>query len=91
MKALLPSSSAAALLGPKARMPAFSSSSTTPAVSGSSGPTTTKSMVLAFAHSTTCLDNASTASFECWFFTNLARDHARDCGCTAESASTSRR
>jgi len=90
MKALLPSSSAAALLGPKARMPAFSSSSTTPAVSGSSGPTTTKSMVLAFAHSTTCSDDASTAALSVGS-SNLARDHARDCGCTAESASTSRR
>src|SRR5438270_5231365 len=44
MKALEPSSAAAALLGPKAAIPAASSASTRPATSGASGPTTTKSI-----------------------------------------------
>jgi hypothetical protein len=42
-KALLPSSRAAAAEGPKARMPAARTASQTPATSGASGPTTTRS------------------------------------------------
>ena len=43
------SSCAARLLGPNALMPAASRSSTIPAASGASGPTTTKSTVLRLA------------------------------------------
>ena len=46
VKPLEPSSCAAARLGPKALMPAASRSSTIPAQSGVSGPTTTRSMPL---------------------------------------------
>ena len=46
VKALEPSSRAAARLGPKALMPAAARSSTMPATSGASGPTTTRSIRL---------------------------------------------
>ena len=49
MKPLEPSSAAAAALGPKALMPAASSRSTSPATSGASGPTTTKSIFCSLA------------------------------------------
>ena len=51
-KLLLASMMAAAALGPKAGMPALSSSSTMPRARGSSGATTTKSMWLSTAQST---------------------------------------
>ncbi len=44
VNALLPSSCAAARLGPKHRMPAVRKSSPRPATAGASGPMTTKSM-----------------------------------------------
>ena len=47
VKPLEPSSRAACLLGPNALMPAASRSSTMPAASGASGPTTTSSTALA--------------------------------------------
>ena len=43
---------AAFFLGPNTRMPAFSNASTAPAASGSSGPTTTKSMACSPANAT---------------------------------------
>ena len=46
VKPLEPSSCAAALLGPNALMPAAARSSTMPAQSGASGPTTTSAMSL---------------------------------------------
>src|SRR3954469_127129 len=48
-----PSSCAAAALGPKTAIPALRSASATPATNGASGPTTTRSMALALASSTT--------------------------------------
>ena len=51
-KALLPSSRAAALLGPKTRRPSASSRSVSPAQSGASGPTTVRSGRFAFAQAT---------------------------------------
>ena len=48
-----PSSCAAALLGPNALMPAAVRSSTMPAQSGASGPTTTKSMFCAWQNAIT--------------------------------------
>ena len=47
VKPLEPSSRAACLLGPNALMPALERSSTMPAASGVSGPTTTRSIVVA--------------------------------------------
>ena len=47
-----PSSAAAAALGPKQRIPASASASATPATSGASGPTTTRSTVASRAAAT---------------------------------------
>ena len=52
-KALLPSSCAADLLGPKTKNPALVNSSTTPATKGASGPITTKSGLHFLAKATT--------------------------------------
>ena len=51
-KTLLASSSAAALQGPKIRRPASTNASTMPAVSGASGPTTVRLIVLVLANLT---------------------------------------
>src|SRR4029079_767123 len=53
VKPLEPSSCAACLLGPNALMPALARSSTIPATSGVSGPTTTKSTLLVLQKSIT--------------------------------------
>src|SRR6185369_7018058 len=53
VKPFEPSSCAAAALGPNAAMPASRKASATPATSGASGPTTTRSMVCVVARSTT--------------------------------------
>src|SRR5690348_3264907 len=53
VKPLEPSSCAAAALGPNTAMPACRSASPTPATSGASGPTTTRSMPCVRAKSTT--------------------------------------
>src|SRR5437763_7510682 len=55
VKPLEPSSRAAAALGPNTAMPTARSASATPATSGASGPTTTRSMALRRARSTTAL------------------------------------
>src|SRR3546814_1760390 len=52
MKALEPSRTAASADGPKALMPSASSRSTSPATSGASGPTTTKSIFCSTAKAT---------------------------------------
>ena len=49
VKPFEPSSCAAALVGPNVLMPAAARSSTMPATSGASGPTTTKSILLRLA------------------------------------------
>ena len=49
MKAFEPSRRAAAAVGPKARSPAAAKRSTSPMVSGSSGPTTVRSIACSLA------------------------------------------
>ncbi len=51
-KPLEPSSAAAALLGPVARMPAASNASHSPPTSGGSAPITAKSIFFSFANAT---------------------------------------
>src|SRR5215213_9069147 len=63
VKPLEPSSRAAALFGPNVLKPAASRSSTMPATSGASGPTTTKSTLFALQNATTAAWSAmSTAT-----------------------------
>src|SRR5207245_570969 len=59
---LEPSSSAACLLGPNALMPTFARSSTMPAASGVSGPTTTSSTALRLQKSTTAAWSAMSST-----------------------------
>jgi hypothetical protein len=54
MKALEPSSCAAAAVGPNAVTPAAASESTSPSTSGCSGPTITKSICFSRQKSMTC-------------------------------------
>src|SRR6478735_6375801 len=62
--ALLPSSSAAAALGPKHAMPAARTASATPATSGTSGPITTRSAPSCVARAAT---DAPSSAFTAWF------------------------
>ena len=62
--ALLPSSRAAARVGPNASSPAFANASTTPRQSGTSGPTTVKSGRFSDAHATSpSMFSADTGTF----------------------------
>src|SRR5215471_16672403 len=62
VKPLEPSSCAAARLGPKALMPAAVRSSTMPAQSGASGPTTTRSMFCALQNAITAAWSATSSA-----------------------------
>src|SRR6476661_8713987 len=61
VKPLDPSSWAAAASGPNTAIPALRSASATPATNGPSGPTTTRSMALLFASSTTAAGSHGSA------------------------------
>src|ERR1700721_636418 len=63
-KALDPSISAAALLGPKQAMPASRTASATPSTNGTSGPMTTRSARISRANATTSSPEAISTS--CW-------------------------
>ena len=62
VKPLEPSSRAAHLVGPNALMPAASRSSTMPAQSGTSGPTTTKSIFLSLQKAITAAWSAMSSA-----------------------------
>src|SRR3954462_4141779 len=62
VKPLEPSSRAAALLGPNDLIPAAARSSTIPAASGASGPTTTKSTLLVRQNAITAAWSATSSA-----------------------------